>query len=276
MYQHNNNQLVDFTRIINEVDCIESLLICIWIKNQHIWRNEIDHGGISTDDCIQTDKVNSSLEKRNFCFFSFSSFTIDFKICYTLDILIHYIVHLIYFDYTLPILQNFEITICVKKLDWTSFKSSALKFFQNFHSPFMQLFLKDCITCSSELYMQSFSVTDLYRIAYEVCMNLKQIRHAFVPKTGECKFEENYVRLTENWSWIKSIVLVPSIPWNPNLDKTVGNISFLQISSFFIHMHSFFNLTCTQKFSYSLLRWSSLFWGSERQSSFFLFCIRFV
>ena len=30
---------------------------------------------------MQTDKVNSSLEKHNFCFFSFSSFTIDFKIC---------------------------------------------------------------------------------------------------------------------------------------------------------------------------------------------------
>ena len=46
-----------------------------------------------------------------------------------LDILIHHIVHMAYFDYTLPILQNFEKTICDKKLDWTSFKISALKLF---------------------------------------------------------------------------------------------------------------------------------------------------
>ena len=35
--------------------------------------------GVSMADCMQTDKVNSSLEKRNFCFFSFSSFTNDFE-----------------------------------------------------------------------------------------------------------------------------------------------------------------------------------------------------
>ena len=29
--------------------------------------------------------------------------------------------------------------------------------FQNFHSPFMQLFLKDCITYLSELYMSHFA-----------------------------------------------------------------------------------------------------------------------
>ena len=38
----------------------------------------------------------------------------------------------------------------------------------NFRSPFMQLFHNDCITCFSELYKQSFSVIDLYRIAYEL------------------------------------------------------------------------------------------------------------
>ena len=38
----------------------------------------------------------------------------------------------------------------------------------NFRSPFMQLFHKDCITCFSELYKQSFSVIDLYRTAYEL------------------------------------------------------------------------------------------------------------
>ena len=30
--------------------------------------------------------------------------------------------------------------------------------------------------------MQSFFAIDLYRIAYEVCMNFKQSRHAFLPK----------------------------------------------------------------------------------------------
>ena len=39
-------------------------------------------------------------------------------------------------------------------------------------------FLKDCITCFSELYMQSFFVIDLYRIGYEVCMNFKLCTNA--------------------------------------------------------------------------------------------------
>ena len=38
----------------------------------------------------------------------------------------------------------------------------------------MRLFLKDYITCFSELYVQSFSVIDLYRIVCEVCMNFEQ------------------------------------------------------------------------------------------------------
>ena len=46
----------------------------------------------------------------------------------------------------------------------------------------MQIFLKDCIACFSELYMQSFSVIDLYRIVQEACMNFKQSKHAFLPK----------------------------------------------------------------------------------------------
>ena len=51
--------------------------------------------------------------------------TIDFKIClYILDVLIN---HMKYFDYTLPLLQNFTKTICVKNFDWNSFKFSALK-----------------------------------------------------------------------------------------------------------------------------------------------------
>ena len=44
-------------------------------------------------------------------------------------------------------------------------------------------FLKDCITYFSELYIQSFSVIDLYRIAYEVCMN-------FMPKKRRMKVLE--------------------------------------------------------------------------------------
>ena len=70
-------------------------------------------------DYMQTDKVNSSLEKRNL--------QLILKYAYMLDVLIYHNVHLTYFDYTLPILQNFEKTICVKKFDWTSFKFSALK-----------------------------------------------------------------------------------------------------------------------------------------------------
>ena len=49
-------------------------------------------------------------------------------------------------------------------------------------------FLKDCITCFSEIYMQSFSVIDLYRIAYEVYMN-------FMPK----KENESSGKTMCNW-----------------------------------------------------------------------------
>ena len=54
----------------------------------------------------------------------------------------------------------------------------------------MRLFLKDYITCFSELYVQSFSVIDLYRIACEVCMNFEQsipansFSKVFVPGVG--------------------------------------------------------------------------------------------
>ena len=36
--------------------------------------------------------------------------------------------------------------------------------------------------CNHYIYMHSFLVIDLYRIAYEVCINVKQSRHAFLPK----------------------------------------------------------------------------------------------
>ena len=61
----------------------------------------------------------------------------------------------------------------------------------------MQIFLKDCIMCSSELYMQPFSVIDLYMITYEVGMNFKQSRHAFLTKR-RMKVQEFCVRLTDN------------------------------------------------------------------------------
>ena len=57
----------------------------------------------------------------------------------------------------------------------------------------MKLFLKDCITSCLELYMQSFSVIDLYRISYEVCMNFKQNRHAFLPKKENESSGKNYI-----------------------------------------------------------------------------------
>ena len=38
----------------------------------------------------------------------------------------------------------------------------------------MQLFLKDCITYCSELYMQSFSVIDFYKIAYDAFLPKKE------------------------------------------------------------------------------------------------------
>ena len=43
-----------------------------------------------------------------------------------LDVLIPHIVHMTYFDYTLPILQNFEKTKCANE---SPFKFSAIKLF---------------------------------------------------------------------------------------------------------------------------------------------------
>ena len=101
--------------------------------------------------------------------------------------------------------------------------------------------------------MQSFSVIDLYGIVYEVCMNFKQSRHAFLQKMENAS-SGKIVWLKENWSWIKS-----RVPWCPNLGKTLGNILSLQICWFLIHMQSFFNLNCNQKFLCNRLRWSPLF-----------------
>ena len=50
---------------------------------------------------------------------------------------------------------------------------------------------------------------------------------------------------------------MPSVLWSPNLDKT-GNISFLKICWYLIHVQSFLNLTCDQKFSYNRLHWFPL------------------
>ena len=62
-------------------------------------------------------------------FFSFSYSVLSQLIlpyAFWLDVLIHHTVYMKYFDYTLPILQNFEKKNCVKKLDLTSFKFSKL------------------------------------------------------------------------------------------------------------------------------------------------------
>ena len=50
-------------------------------------------------------------------FFAFShsaALQLILKYAYTLDVLIHHIVYMTYFDYTLPILQNFEKIKCAK------------------------------------------------------------------------------------------------------------------------------------------------------------------
>ena len=73
-----------------------------------------------------TDKLKSNLEKLNFGFsLPFSSQSILYY-AYTLDVLIPHIVHMTYFDYTLPILQKlWENEMC----QWTSFKFSAIQLF---------------------------------------------------------------------------------------------------------------------------------------------------
>ena len=61
------------------------------------------------------------------------------------------------------------------------FSANQTQFSQNFHSPF-NFFSKIALHVFSELHMQSFSASDLNRMAYEVCMNFKQSRHEFLPK----------------------------------------------------------------------------------------------
>ena len=94
-------------------------------KNEHHWGfTFLTTGGISRADCMWTREVDSSwfkLQKYEiFCFFSFSSFTIDLKYVYMLDVLIYHSVYMKYFDYTLPALKNFEKAIWAQKT-WMNF-----------------------------------------------------------------------------------------------------------------------------------------------------------
>ena len=67
-------------------------------------------------------KVSSSSKNGTFAFFHSVPSQLILKYAYTLDVLIHHIVHMTQFDYTLPILQNFEKTKCAK--------STSMKFNQ--------------------------------------------------------------------------------------------------------------------------------------------------
>ena len=68
-------------------------------------------------DLTNLIKVYSSSKKTEFFGFSLPvALQLILKYPYTLDVLIPHIVHMTYFDYTLPVLQNFEKTKCVNEL----------------------------------------------------------------------------------------------------------------------------------------------------------------
>ena len=101
-------------------------------------------------------------------------------------------------------------------------------------------FLKDCITCFSELYMQSFSVIDLYRIAYEVCMNFRLC----IPATSFSKVLEKLkpidrkVELDKIKSTNAQRTIVPAY-----IRKYLISSNMLPL----VHMRLFSNLICNQK-----------------------------
>ena len=170
---------------------------CIWIKNQHIWRNEI------FPNVLSEFGLHSAL----------GTSALDF------------------------IQLQFSVNQTV---------FPELAFSQRLYYMFFLNFI-----CNYSLSL--FCIWSLYEL---------QMKYTCIPaKKAEWKFWKKYVWLTENWNWIKSEVLMPSIihVWIPNLDKTLKNVSFLQICWFFIHIQSFFNLTCNPKFSCNRLRWSPLF-----------------
>ena len=146
----------------------------------------IKHDGINKVDCIESLmiayelKINIFEEMRYFLMFYLN---LDFILCWALVLLI---------------LSNFI------------FQSDIV--FPELLFSFYATFLKDCITCFSELHMQSFCVIDLYRTAYEVCMNFKQSRHICLPKKkNECSGKTILIkRKLLDKSWIKPRVLMPS------------------------------------------------------------------
>ena len=74
-----------------------------------------------------------------------------------LDVLIHHIVHLTYFDYTLPVLQNFEKTMWVQKTWIESIVKELKKKRQKFHFSKLELILSVCMQSSALIRLRNFS-----------------------------------------------------------------------------------------------------------------------
>ena len=83
--------------------------------------SKLIHWQAETNFCTQIQEIsawqitceltNLKFKKLNFCFFSFSSFTIDFKTCLYDRYYNTPGFHIEYFDDTLPILKNLDILL---------------------------------------------------------------------------------------------------------------------------------------------------------------------
>ena len=112
--------------------CLNHIMLdhMIW-KGINVWPNKQNQAGSAREiACELTILIQA--HKNNFAFsHSVPSRFISEYACMP-DVLIHHIVHMEYFGDTLPILQNFEETIFINKLNGTLFRFSAFKSFLKF------------------------------------------------------------------------------------------------------------------------------------------------
>ena len=166
------------------------------------------------------------------------------KYAYALDILIPHNVHMTYFDYTLPILQNFEKTKCA---NGTSFKFSAFKLFSQSFG--------ELTRCSQNMSCGQCEVSK--------CLAYRHILKSIVRK-----LEEKHQRFSFFGTWINfnqvcsshaicsaahrwqlaSDLINKATPWATKKSFLSSRIKFSDCYSGYIYS-SWRNVTCWDRFS---------------------------